>query len=113
MQENLKETVRITGKGKTKQHAVNAALGQVQKQVMTRYPKAMILRIEPREVKVLKAKEKRYKETFLFFLFPRIRHEFEVELDITLELAVMHIEKVQFSVEDHTQNKLVKKFAKG
>lgn len=113
MQENLRETVRIIGKGKTKQHAVNAALSQVQRQVMAKYPSAMILRIEPRDVAILTATEKRYKETFFFFLFPRIRHEFEVELEIALELAVMHIDKVNFNAEDYTKNKLVKKFAKG
>ncbi|MBA3927077.1 DUF4312 family protein [Listeria rustica] len=113
MQENMKETVQITGKGKTKQHAINAALGQVQKQVMAKYPNTMILRIEPRDVSILTATEKRYKETFMFFLFPRIRQEFEVKLEIALDLAVMHIEKVNFTVEDNTKNKLMKKLAKG
>lgn len=51
--------VTVEGKGDSKQHAFASALGNIQKKMMQE--SEVILRIEPVEVEVIKATEKRTK----------------------------------------------------
>jgi len=90
-------TVQVAGKGETKNGAFAAALSQVQSVVMksTGY---VLLRIEPEEVKIIKAEEQRTTEKFLFFFLPREKKSYSVVLDITVSITMIDTEKVPFTL---------------
>ncbi|WP_413736843.1 DUF4312 family protein [Sodalis sp. RH21] len=90
-------TVQVAGKGETKNSAFAAALSQVQTAVMksTGY---VLLRIEPEDVKIIKAEEQRTTEKFLFFFLPREKKSFSVVLDITVSITMIDTEKVHFTL---------------
>jgi uncharacterized protein (TIGR03578 family) len=54
------------------------------------------LRIEPIDVRVLRAQESVRKEKFLFFFLARERRNYSVELDITVSVTVIDTDKVDF-----------------
>ncbi|MNR61358.1 hypothetical protein D3C85_1830950 [compost metagenome] len=56
----------------------------------------VLLRIEPQDVKVLKAEERTTKEKFLFFFLPRERKNYSVTLEITVNVTIINTEKVVF-----------------
>ena len=78
------------------QQAFAAALGQVQSSLLKDNPRVM-LRIEPLEVRVLKAEESVRVEKFLFFFLPRQRREFRVQLEITVKVSSLDVDKVDFT----------------
>jgi uncharacterized protein (TIGR03578 family) len=57
-----------------------------------------MLRIEPVEVRVLKAEESVRVEKFLFFFLPRQRREFRVQLEITVKVSSLDADKVTFTL---------------
>jgi uncharacterized protein (TIGR03578 family) len=54
------------------------------------------LRIEPIDVRVLRAQESVRKEKFLFFFLARERRNYSVELEITVSVTVIDTDKVDF-----------------
>lgn len=91
----LTYTVRIKGKGESKEHAVVNALGKI-KQMITSQLNGLIIRIEPLKAEVIEAVEEVYIEKFFFFFFPRKRSIFKVEMDILVRLFILDIKKVEF-----------------
>lgn len=97
MNEHFTTQVVVNGKGATRQQAFASALTQVQPNLLKDNPRVM-LRIEPLEVQVLKAEKSVRVEKFLFFFLPRQRHEFRVQLEITVKVTSLDADKVAFTL---------------
>ena len=97
MKEDFTTQVMVNGKGATRQQAFAAAHRQVQSSLLKDNPRVM-LRIEPLEVRVLKAEESVRVEKFLFFFLPRQRREFRVQLEITVKVTSLDTDKVTFTL---------------
>jgi len=96
MKENFTTRVTVSGKGTTRQQAFAAALSQVQPTLLKDNPQ-VLLRIEPVDVQVLAAEESVRVEKFLFFFLPRQRHEYRVQLEITVQVTALDVAKVTFT----------------
>ena len=96
MKEDFTTQIIVNGKGASRQQAFAAALSQVQPSLLKESPKVM-LRIEPLEVEVLKAEESVRVEKFLFFFLPRQRREFRVQLEISVKVSSLDVDKVDFT----------------
>ncbi|ATM94276.1 putative cytoplasmic protein [Yersinia frederiksenii] len=95
MKEQYTTQVQVKGKGDTKAKAFANALGNVQNTVL-KSTQNILLRIEPQDVKVLKAELSVKNEKFLFFFLPRERKTYSVELDITVNVTIINTDKVVF-----------------
>jgi len=95
MKEQFTTTVRVTGKGESKTRAFADALNHVQAAVM-KTSSHILLRIEPQDVAVIYAREAVRKEAFLFFFLRRERRAYSVELDVTVNVTAIDIDKVDF-----------------
>jgi uncharacterized protein (TIGR03578 family) len=95
MLKNVKDMVRIEGKGSSKELAMVNAFNKIQKEVMQKYGKIM-LRIEPIDAHVVSAGAITYTEKFFFFFFPRKRTNYAITLDVEIEVAYMDQEEIEF-----------------
>lgn len=95
MKEQYTTQVQVKGKGDTKGKAFANALGNVQNRVL-KSTQNILLRIEPQDVKVLRAELSVKKEKFLFFFLARERKTYSVELDITVNVTMIDTDKVAF-----------------
>jgi uncharacterized protein (TIGR03578 family) len=95
MKQQYETQVTVQGKGDSKARAFADALSKVQQQVL-RTSQKILLRIEPIDVRVLRAQESVRKEKFLFFFLARERRNYSVELDITVSVTVIDTDKVDF-----------------
>lgn len=97
MNQSSKKTVRVSGDGNTKDHAIASALSKIQKKVMSdNGNKGVILRIEPLDVTIVEAQEIASTERFLLFFFPRKRIRYEVTLDVQVDIMFMDTAEVDF-----------------
>ncbi|PLR23130.1 cytoplasmic protein [Pantoea endophytica] len=95
MKQQYETQVTVQGKGDSKAKAFADALSKVQQQVL-RTSQKILLRIEPIDVRVLRAQESVRKEKFLFFFLARERRNYSVELNITVSVTVIDTDKVDF-----------------
>lgn len=95
MKEQFTTTVRVNGKGDSKARAFSDALNHVQAAVMKVSPH-ILLRIEPQDVQVVHAQETARKEAFLFLFLRRERRAYSVELDVTVNVTAINLDKVDF-----------------
>lgn len=95
MEKTVQHKVKVSGKGKSKELAINTALGKIQRKVMDEY-KAMIIRIEPVSIHVIEAIEHTYTERFLFFFFPRKRSEYNVKMEVDVKITLLKVEEIHF-----------------
>jgi uncharacterized protein (TIGR03578 family) len=95
MKEQYTTQVQVKGKGDTKGKAFANALGNVQNTVL-KSTQNILLRIEPQDIKVLRAELSVKKEKFLFFFLARERKTYSVELDITVNVTMIDTDKVAF-----------------
>lgn len=95
MKQHFTTTVRVTGKGDAKAKAFADALSKVQGAVMKSSPQ-ILLRIEPEDVEVIQAQVAVRQEAFLFFFLRRERRTFSVELDVTVKVTAINLDKVDF-----------------
>lgn len=95
MKEQYVTQVTVEGKGDTKAKAFADALSRVQNQVLR--ATQILLRIEPQDVRVLRAQESVKTEKFLFFFLARQRRSFSVTLEITVSVTVFDTEQVAFT----------------
>jgi uncharacterized protein (TIGR03578 family) len=95
MKQQYETQVTVQGKGDSKAKAFADALSKVQQQVL-RTSQKILLRIEPIDVRVLRAQESVRKEKFLFFFLARERRNYSVELEITVSVTVIDTDKVDF-----------------
>ncbi|CAY72914.1 hypothetical protein EPYR_00558 [Erwinia pyrifoliae DSM 12163] len=99
MKEQFTTTVKVSGKGNSKTKAFADALSQVQNTVLKSSNK-VLLRIEPVEVKVLRAGVGVSKEKFLFFFLAREKRLYSVELEIVVNVAAIATDRVEFTVNN-------------
>ena len=95
MKEQFTTTVSVSGKGDTKVRAFADALNHVQATVMKASPH-ILLRIEPQDVQVVQARETVRKEAFLGFFLRRERRTYSVELEVTVNVTAINLDKVDF-----------------
>ncbi|MBP2098740.1 DUF4312 family protein [Enterococcus rivorum] len=95
------QVIRVEGIAEEKNKAFANALSQVQNHVL-KESKDVTLRIEPIAVNVVKAEEETYVERFLFVLFPRVRHNFRVTLDVTADITMIEMDAVHFIEKKRT-----------
>ncbi|WP_127959833.1 DUF4312 family protein [Serratia microhaemolytica] len=98
MKQHYTTSVKVEGKGDSKAKAFAVALAGVQGAVL-KSTNNILLRIEPQDVRVLKAEEKTIKERFLFFFLPRERKSYSVSLEITVNVTIINTEKVVFDTK--------------
>lgn len=96
MKEHYVTQVTVDGKGDTKTKAFADALSRVQNEVL-RATQKILLRIEPQDVRVLRAQESVRTEKFLFLFLARQRRSFSVTLEITVSVTVFDTEQVGFT----------------
>jgi uncharacterized protein (TIGR03578 family) len=96
MKQQYDTQVTVQGKGDSKAKAFADALSKVQQQVL-RASQKILLRIEPIDVRVLRAQESVRTEKFLFFFLARERRNYSVELEITVSVTVIDTDKVEFT----------------
>ncbi|ARJ42340.1 cytoplasmic protein [Pantoea alhagi] len=97
MKQQFTTSVLVNGKGDTQSRAFADALSHVQHKVLQSTQK-VLLRIEPQDVKVIRAQQSVRKEKFLFFFLPRERRSYSVELEITVNVTVIDTDKVEFTI---------------
>lgn len=97
MLKNFEMQVEVTGHAASKQHAVAAALADVQRAVSQPHNN-VLLRIQPLNVDVIEAREIRKTEKFLFFFLPRERRRYVVRLRVSVSVSVIDINSVAFQV---------------
>ena len=90
MKEQFTTTVRVKGKGDAKARAFADALNHVQAAVMKASPH-ILLRIEPQDVQVVQAQAVR--KAFLFFFLRRERRTYSVELDVTVNVTAINLDR--------------------
>ncbi|MBS0881009.1 DUF4312 family protein [Pantoea sp. JGM49] len=95
MKQQYETQITVQGKGDSKAKAFSDALSKVQQQVL-RTSQKILLRIEPIDVRVLRAQESVRTEKFLFFFLARERRNYSVELEITVSVTVIDTDKVDF-----------------
>ncbi|GIN62605.1 hypothetical protein J27TS8_25980 [Robertmurraya siralis] len=95
MEKIVQFKVSVEGKGKSKELAINTALGKIQRKVMDEF-KAMIIRIEPVSIDVIEAIEHTYTERFLLFFFPRKRSVYKVVIDVDVKITLLKVEDIDF-----------------
>ncbi|GKX54499.1 hypothetical protein SOASR030_06110 [Leminorella grimontii] len=95
MKERLETSVRVSGRGDTKQKAIADALSAVQRTVL-KESSNIILRIEPVNVEVVQATVKTSHEKFLFFFLPRKRELYSVVLDVALDVTLLNVQEIHF-----------------
>lgn len=96
MKEIFTTSVAVSGKGDTKAKAFADALSRVQHEVL-RNANKILLRIEPQDVKVVRALERVTTEKFLFFFLARERRHFSVDLEVTINVTCLDGDKVDFT----------------
>jgi len=95
MKEQFTTTVKVSGKGDSKARAFADALSRVQNTLLKSTNK-VLLRIEPQDVKVVQAQESVRMDKFLFFFLARERRSYSIELDVTVIVSVIDVDKVDF-----------------
>jgi len=95
MLKNMKDTVRVEGKGASKEAAFGQAFNRIQKEVTQKYGKIMV-RLEPLDVAIVMAEVEAYTEKFFFFFFPRKRQTYRVVLDVEVMISYLDEEEVTF-----------------
>ncbi|MDZ7277170.1 DUF4312 family protein [Pantoea eucrina] len=96
MKQHYETQVSVAGSGDTKAKAFADALSQVQQQVL-RSSQQILLRIEPQDVRIVRAHEAVRTERFLFFFLPRVKRLYRVELAITVSVTAIDTEQVTFT----------------
>jgi uncharacterized protein (TIGR03578 family) len=96
MKEHFSDRVRVSGRGDSKAKAFADALSHVQGAVLKTSPH-ILLRIEPQDVQVVQARVQVKKEAFLLFFLKRERRTFSVELDVTVNVTAINLDKVDFA----------------
>ncbi|ACS86921.1 MULTISPECIES: DUF4312 family protein [Musicola] len=99
MKEQFTTTVHVSGSGDSKAKAFSDALSRVQSTLLRATDK-VLLRIEPQDVKVLRAQEQVKNEKFLFFFLARQRRYYRVELEITVSVTAINTQSVTFTTTE-------------
>ena len=93
------QVIRVLGEGESQAMAFASALNNVSKNIL-KDSKDVLIRIEPMDITVIRAVEKKYTERFLFFFFRRTRTSYEVELDVKVSIGLIELDDVSFTPMD-------------
>lgn len=96
--QNIME-VQVSGRGKTKEEAFSSALSSLQKKIREDL-QGLPVRIEPLQIKVVKAEVLQYTERFLFLFMKRQREEFHLELEVQVRVFVAAVDNIRFQVTE-------------
>ncbi|MGY3749071.1 DUF4312 family protein [Vagococcus acidifermentans] len=99
----LNQTVRVSGTGDTPSQAFADALGKVKQAVLGK-SSDIYLRIEPIDVTVLSAVQKKETEYFLFFFLPREKQHFSVDLQVEVQVQYISLAEVRFNVQEEKRS---------
>lgn len=86
----------LHGQGKSKEAAFHHVFSQLKTHVVRELPD-LVLRMEPRGVKVLSATQTTYTERFLGLFFPRVRTRYEITVEVTMELKTISLADIEFT----------------
>ncbi|MFD7922807.1 DUF4312 family protein [Streptomyces sp. NPDC059740] len=92
-----RHTLRLTGTGTSRERAFAEAMGQVQRRVGEKVTGTCI-RIEPVDLVVESAVERRWTERFLGLLFPRRRTAYEITVRVEVQVGAVDLAAVDFRV---------------
>ncbi|MFC3999903.1 DUF4312 family protein [Nocardiopsis sediminis] len=92
-------TVEVSGSGPTRERAFAAAMAQVQARVRDRVA-GVPIRIEPRDIALVRATEERRTERFLGLFLPRTRSDFALVVSVTVHVTAFRLDDVEFAVSD-------------
>ncbi|MEJ1268709.1 DUF4312 family protein [Pantoea ananatis] len=95
MKETFTTSVAVSGKGDTKAKAFADALSRVQHEVL-RNANKILLRIEPQDVRVVRAGT-RHNRKIPFLFLARERRLFSVDLEVTINVTCLDGDKVEFT----------------
>ncbi len=95
MKEQFTTTVRVAGKGESKSRAFADALNHVQAAVM-KSSSRILLRIEPQERDGCSCARSGTKRGVSVFFLRRERRTYSVELDVTVNVTAIDLDKVDF-----------------
>lgn len=95
MYKELDYSLTLSGSGETRVDAFNKMLSQIKAGIAKDFQQ-IVIRIEPRDIAVISAKETRYTERFFGIFFPRTRTKCEVTAKITVRLGLLDLEDVAF-----------------
>ncbi|MFC7442828.1 DUF4312 family protein [Laceyella putida] len=95
----LTHTFTLTGAGETKESAFNQIFAQVKSKVAQEI-EGLAIRIEPERMDIVHAKKTIHTERFLGFLFPRKRNRYEITVNLTVQLRVIDVAKIDFDTEE-------------
>ena len=107
MYKDLEYSLTLSGFGETQEEAFNKIFSQIKPQIAKEI-KELVVRIEPKDVAVISAKEKSYTERLFGVFFPRTRKRFELEVLVTVNLGLLDLSKVHFEQEQEQSNVLQK-----
>lgn len=109
MLETLEYSIVITGSGESKDKAFHHIFAQLQPMIAQKFSDSVIIRIEPKDVVIEAATEKRHTERFLGVLFPRQRVCFCITARVTVYIKFIKLAKVTFGEQpkeyQDTENK--------
>lgn len=107
MYKELDYMITLSGSAETKEGAFNKVFSQIKPQVSKEF-KELILRIEPKDIAVISAKETTHTERFLGFFFPRTKTRYEIRANVTVKLGLIEYSQVHFEQEIETPSLLQK-----
>ncbi|GIM46535.1 hypothetical protein DNHGIG_20840 [Collibacillus ludicampi] len=99
MYKSFTHTLTLSGVGETKEAAFNKIFSQIQRKIAQDIP-GIPLRIEPQNVEIIRAKETIYTERFMGIFFPRKRTRYEITAQITVQLRIIDVSKIEFEREE-------------
>ncbi|MEY8458379.1 DUF4312 family protein [Lactococcus ileimucosae] len=92
----VQRRVVVEGKGNSKKAAFASALNKIQGEII-KNNEDVLLRIEPNDIRVLKAQKREWTEKFFFFFMPRQKEEYQVTLEVLVDLQIIEMATVNFT----------------
>lgn len=98
MYKDVECTLELLGVGNTKEEAINDIFAKVKPQVGKEINEPVV-RIEPKNMEILRAHEKIYTERLFGLFLPRRRSRYELKVKLTVDLKVIELTKITFEQE--------------
>ncbi|CCI86393.1 DUF4312 family protein [Lactobacillus gigeriorum] len=89
-----KTTVIVESESESKERALADALTKVSKSINR--DNQLVFRVKPVNLSIVEAKERKFKEKFLWLFFPRVRKKFFIRLKVDVEIQYIDINDIKF-----------------
>ncbi len=96
----VQRRVVVEGKGYSKKNAFASALNKIQTEII-KNNEDVLLRIEPNDIRVIRAQKREWTEKFFFFFMPRQKVEFQVTLEVVVDMQMIEMGSVHFTEAPH------------